>query len=279
MPPGCAERAADRSAVDVEQQRRVLEAPDEQRFAVRRVSEAADGLRQHRQRLDELAGLHIPEANRPILAARGELLAVGRDREAPDLPRVSHEAANLTAGGEVPETDGRIGGRGERLPIARQEHNREHLALVAAAREDFAVLLDGRDQRPARRRSSASGSASRRRSAGIASSARSCSRADASSRSAKTSLPSCATRRSISAGSGSISPPVRAVRVSATRSVMRGFQVQASLFTFSARRRWEEVYLFPAPASAKRKPVTSRQAPCAWSQSARAAPFADRRTS
>src|SRR5262249_49315684 len=85
--------------------------------------DAADAVAVRRQGPQFPAGLDVPEAQPRVVPAAGQGLAVGRERQGADPTPAGGEAAQLLAGGDLPEP-------GEVVAL---------LAVVAAAREQLAV--------------------------------------------------------------------------------------------------------------------------------------------
>src|SRR5690349_3824937 len=86
-------------------------------------------------RLDLAVG-GVPESDGPIGAARGDRLAVGRDRDGEDRPVMPLEAQAVKAAGDLPEPDLAIDApRGERPAVGRKGDRRDLLTRTADAQD------------------------------------------------------------------------------------------------------------------------------------------------
>src|SRR5207248_1689017 len=78
-----------------------------------------------------LAGLHFPETSGPVIAAREDPLAVGRDSQAPDALLVVPDAAQFLTRLQIPQTHRVVVPSGHGPLAVRQESDAVHVILVA----------------------------------------------------------------------------------------------------------------------------------------------------
>src|SRR5262249_54859646 len=85
------------------------------------------------------AGSYIPNADRVILAGRGQGPAVGREGDGRDRALVPFEPAALLTGRQVPQADGVVPTPGGEGPTIRRKSDGIHSALMPADRMQFSA--------------------------------------------------------------------------------------------------------------------------------------------
>ncbi|HEX3449825.1 MAG TPA: hypothetical protein VHS97_16340, partial [Isosphaeraceae bacterium] len=103
-------------------------------------------MRPHREPLP--ARRQVPEPHQPVLAARRQGPAVGRERQAPGPAKFEPRDRPLSTGGQIPDRDGPLARRGQRLAVAAEgEGARPPVVALEGAQRPFRVGLPDRDGR------------------------------------------------------------------------------------------------------------------------------------